>query len=148
MGAGSDACDLDGAGWRLVPEGLEHDATGYFIERGALGARRTDGLWEWPLHMAEKAWCAPSAFRRVFLAALSAFGLETDPRLADSFALARGEREGRIAQPARDRFVHLGELCTGTRPAPARRQSETAQPESWRARPAEPARVAALSARG
>lgn len=129
-------------GWRLHPEGLEHEATGYFIERGALSARRADGHWEWPLHMAEKAWCAPRAFREAFLAALSAFGVEPDAHLSESFALARGERDGRFAQPAQDRFVMLGELCRGPRPARDRRQ-----PERTRAVPVvgEPARRAAAA---
>lgn len=115
------------SGWRLHPEGLEHGSTGYFIERGALSARRADGHWEWPLHMAEKAWCAPRAFREAFLAALSAFGVEADEHLSESFALARGERDGRVAQPVQDRFVLLGELCTGSRPVRDRRQPDRAR---------------------
>jgi hypothetical protein len=131
---------LAGTGWQLQPEGLEHAPTGYFIEAGALGSRRADGHWEWPLHMAEKAWCAPLAFRDAFLAALTAFGVRPDARLAESFALARGEREARVAQPTQDRFVLLGELCAGSRPSrsPSRRQPERAR--TFAAPAPEPAR--------
>ena len=39
--------------WTVTPEGLEHRGTGYFIGRDELGHRRADGLWTWPLHMAD-----------------------------------------------------------------------------------------------
>ena len=43
--------------WAVVESGLEHKRTGYFIEREALAHRRADGLWLWPMHVAEKSWC-------------------------------------------------------------------------------------------
>lgn len=140
MGALDRGTDLD---WQLGPEGLEHRPTGYFIERGALAARRADGHWEWPLHMAEKTWCAPRAFRDAFLAALAAFGVEPDERLADSFSLARAGREGRVAQAPQDRFVLLAESCSGLRPLRTMRRP----PDRVRPMPAaEPARRAPAQA--
>lgn len=94
------------AAWRVAPEGLEHRATGYFIERDALGARRPDGHWEWPLHLGEKGWCSVALFREAFLAALRAFDVATDDALAFSFAAMRAARE----EGADGRFVRLGEL--------------------------------------
>ena len=143
MGALADATDIASGGWHLRPDGLEHEDTGYFIERAALAARRADGHWEWPLHMAEKAWCAPRAFRDAFLAALAAFEVEPDTRLTETFALARGERDGRVAQPAQDRFVRLGEFCQGPKLARDRRQPERVRPVPVAA---EPARRAAARA--
>ena len=123
--------------WQVLPEGLEHRPTGYFIEGGALAARRADGHWEWPLHMAEKTWCAPRAFRDAFLSALAAFGLDPDSRLAESFDLARTGREGRIAQAPLDRPVPLAEVCRGLGPirAAGRRPIER-DAERGRAMPA------------
>lgn len=92
-------------GWVVAPDGLEHAATGYFIAREALGARRPDGLWEWPLHMAGKAWCAPAAFRAAFLAALRRFGVGGDADLARSFLAAAGEQGPRdAAREGHDRW--------------------------------------------
>src|SRR5689334_2258941 len=52
--------------WLVSEDGLEHKTTGYFIERESLGQRREDGLWTWPLHMAEKQWCALTPFAEAF----------------------------------------------------------------------------------
>ena len=71
--------------WTVTPEGLEHRGTGYFIGRDELGHRRADGLWTWPLHMAEKLWCAPALFTEAFMQAVRAYGLEVDAGLALSF---------------------------------------------------------------
>ncbi|GLS46987.1 hypothetical protein [Methylobacterium brachythecii] len=93
--------------WNLVPEGLEHRATGYFIAREALGARRGDGLWTWPLQLAEKSWCAPRLFREIFLAALERFGMTADEALSRSFAIGFGLRP---APSGCEGFVALGDL--------------------------------------
>ena len=69
-------------------DGLEHDATGYFIEREVIDARRSDGLWEWPLQMAQKRWCAPDRFEAAFRGALAQFGIGADLRLEHSFGVA------------------------------------------------------------
>jgi hypothetical protein len=108
--------------WSLSEDGLEH-ASGYFIGRAVLGARRAEGLWDWPLQMAEKRWCRPSLFREAFLAALDRFGLERDAALGRSFALGFGIRAG---QDGADGFVSLGDLLRPASPepvhaAPARR---------------------------
>jgi hypothetical protein len=73
------------ADWTVTPDGLEHRGNGYFIAREELGHRRSDGLWTWPVHMAEKLWCAPSLFAEAFMQALRAYGLEADAELALSF---------------------------------------------------------------
>ena len=114
--------------WSLSEDGLEH-RNGYFIDRGAIGARREEGLWDWPLQMAEKRWCRPSLFREAFLAALDRFGLHRDEGLGRSFALGFGIRAG---QGVGEGFVALGDLL---RPA--------ARPEAEQPLPARrPARVA------
>ena len=95
--------------WQLDADGLEHRRTGYFIARDALGARRPDGLWEWPLHLAEKSWYSPAAFRAAFLAALDRFGIERDALLSHSFAVGVGMRTGSAAG-SQAGFVGLGEL--------------------------------------
>src|SRR3954452_953769 len=74
--------------WTLTPAGLEH-RNGYFIDRAEVAARRGDGLWAWPLQMAEKLWCAPRPFVEAFLRALLAFGIETDADLGPSLAAMR-----------------------------------------------------------
>ena len=107
--AGSSDAVSGRGDWRLDAEGLEHRGTGYFIARDALGARRRDGLWEWPLHLAEKSWCAPAAFRAAFLAALDRFGIARDDLLSRSFALGVGTRAGSGAA-AQAGFVALGDL--------------------------------------
>ena len=73
-------------GWCVLPDGIEHAATGYFIERAVIDARRADGSWEWPRQLAQKSWCAPAAFEAAFRAALARFGIAPDARLAASFA--------------------------------------------------------------
>ncbi|GJE46057.1 hypothetical protein [Methylobacterium soli] len=109
--------------WCLSGEGLEHRATGYFIPRASIGARRHEGLWEWPLHMAEKRWCTPSLFREAFLVALDRFAIARDGILGHSFALGFGIRAG---QPAGSEggFLSLGEIVRpkSVRPKPAPRR--------------------------
>lgn len=108
--------------WSVLPDGLEHRANGYFIARETLAARR-DGLWEWPLHLAEKSWCRPRLLREAFAAALSRFGIAADEQLARSFAVGFGIG----AAPAAPKdFVRLGEVRLGevlpvrSRPATSR----------------------------
>ena len=71
--------------WTVTRDGLEHRGTGYFIPREELGHRRSDGMWTWPVHMAEKLWCAPAQFAEAFMQAVRAYGLEADAGLALSF---------------------------------------------------------------
>ncbi|MEN3211362.1 hypothetical protein [Methylorubrum populi] len=94
--------------WCIRDDGLEHAASGYFIAREEIASRRGDGLWTWPMQLAEKAWCAPASFRRVFLAALERYGVTADADLARSFALGFGIQDA--GQRHNDRFVALGEL--------------------------------------
>jgi hypothetical protein len=77
--------------WLVGESGLEHKRTGYFIERESLGQRRADGLWTWPLHMAEKSWCAMQPFSEAFSCAASVYGVATGTELAQSFKTARCE---------------------------------------------------------
>lgn len=94
--------------WLVSEDGLEHKTTGYFIERESLGQRREDGLWTWPLHMAEKQWCAMTPFAEAFSHAASAYHVETDPEFAQTFKVARREisawpqvaRQPRTSAPA------------------------------------------------
>ena len=109
--------------WQLDTDGLEHRGTGYFIARDALAARRNDGLWEWPLHLAEKSWCAPRSFREAFLAALDHFGIERDASLPKSFAVAFGIGTGTRTSSAQTDFVALGDLV---RPKPVERKRPAA----------------------
>ncbi|MCG7394819.1 hypothetical protein MHY87_18120 [Microvirga sp. ACRRW] len=75
--------------WLVTEEGLEHKTTGYFIERDGLSQRREDGLWTWPLHMAEKSWCAMAPFIEAFTCAASVYNVATGPELAQTFKIAR-----------------------------------------------------------
>ncbi|MBZ6078585.1 hypothetical protein [Microvirga puerhi] len=77
--------------WLVTASGLEHKGTGYFIERESLGERRGDGLWAWPLHMAEKTWCAMAPFAEAFSCAVAVHRLEPDLDLARTFTIARRE---------------------------------------------------------
>ncbi|MGO4389606.1 hypothetical protein AB4Y85_18975 [Microvirga sp. 2YAF29] len=77
--------------WLVSEDGLEHKKTGYFIDRESLGQRREDGLWTWPLHMAEKSWCAMMPFAEAFSCAASVYDIETGADLARTFKVARCE---------------------------------------------------------
>ncbi|PVE21233.1 hypothetical protein DC522_27765 [Microvirga sp. KLBC 81] len=77
--------------WLVTEEGLEHKTTGYFIERESFGQRREDGLWTWPLHMAEKSWCAMTPFAEAFSCAASVYNVEAGADLAQTFKVARSE---------------------------------------------------------
>jgi hypothetical protein len=77
--------------WLVIESGLEHKRTGYFIDRESLGQRREDGLWTWPLHMAEKSWCAMQPFSEAFSCAASVYGVTTGAELAQTFRMARCE---------------------------------------------------------
>ncbi len=79
------------ADWTVTSVGLEHKDNGHFIEREHLDARRSDGLWTWPLHILEKTWCMPHAFAEAFGTAVLAYGL-ADRNLAASFVAALGSR--------------------------------------------------------
>jgi hypothetical protein len=107
----SDVADAELFGnddWSVSADGLEHRGTGYFISRGALSARRADGLWDWPLQMAEKSWCRPSLFRDAFLNALQLFGIARDAGLTRSFALGYGIRA--VEAPVAETFVTLADV--------------------------------------
>jgi hypothetical protein len=123
---------FENAAWRLLPDGLEHRDTGYFIESEVLGRRRHDGLWEWPMHLSEKRWCAPRLFREAFLAALDAFGVARDAELARSFVAGFGAVAGPSrASPAE--FVALGDVFA--RKPSARRPMPSAKSPAARGRP-------------
>ncbi|HEU6441529.1 MAG TPA: hypothetical protein VFF38_04160, partial [Microvirga sp.] len=77
--------------WLVTADGLEHKTTGYFIERESLGQRRDDGLWTWPLHMAEKSWCSMVPFAEAFSCAASVYNIEAGAELARTFKVARRE---------------------------------------------------------
>lgn len=109
MTAMTDVCPIfENEEWLVTEDGLEHKRTGYFIERESLGQRRDDGLWTWPLHMAEKTWCAMTPFAEAFSCAAAVYHVETDAELAQTFRIARREisawpqvkREPRIPAPA------------------------------------------------
>jgi hypothetical protein len=85
--SGGDGVLFANADWTVTADGLEH-ANGYFIEREDVACRRGDGVWIWPVHMAEKLWCAPGSFREAFAAALHAYGVEADAGLALALAEA------------------------------------------------------------
>lgn len=103
---GSDVVLFENEGWTLTASGLEH-ANGYFIPRDEIRARRDDGLWAWPLQMAEKLWCAPSPFAEAFRRALLAFAIEPDGELAQSLALLRETRRHEAGAAAQE-FVAIG----------------------------------------
>ncbi|SDN21707.1 hypothetical protein SAMN05216360_106310 [Methylobacterium phyllostachyos] len=94
--------------WSVQADGIEHRDTGYFIARAALATRRAEGLWDWPLQMAEKRWCRPSLFREAFLVALDRFGIPRDAELIRSFALGYGIRA--VVSPAAESFVTLADM--------------------------------------
>jgi len=77
--------------WLVTAEGLEHKGTGYFIARQTLGNRRSDGLWLWPIHMAEKRWCSAAPFHEALTCAAALYQLRVDIDLAHSFNMARCE---------------------------------------------------------
>jgi hypothetical protein len=77
--------------WLVTGSGLEHKTTGYFIERESLAQRRDDGLWTWPLHMAEKSWCAMMPFAEAFSCAAAVYNVKTGADLAQTFKIARCE---------------------------------------------------------
>jgi hypothetical protein len=109
------------AEWSVQPDGLEHRGTGYFIGRECVAARRAERLWDWPLQMAEKAWCRPSLFREAFLIALDRFGIERDGDLTRSFALGFGLRAGE--EPSAEGFIKLADVLRPREapvPVPAR----------------------------
>ncbi|SFG49739.1 hypothetical protein [Methylobacterium gossipiicola] len=97
------------AEWTVLPDGLEHRASGYFIDRDVIGMRRGD-LWEWPLQLAEKSWCRPLPLREAFVAALNAFAIPRDANLAASFATGFGLKAGPGSVKAADDFVILGDV--------------------------------------
>jgi hypothetical protein len=92
--------------WTLTPAGLEH-GNGYFIPGDEIRARRADGLWVWPLHMAEKLWCAPRPFAEAFMRAILAFAIEPDAQLAHSLTVLRDRRPGQSTGSTHG-FVPLG----------------------------------------
>lgn len=109
--------------WLILEDGLEHRGSGYFIAREEIASRRGDGLWTWPMQLAEKAWCAPVAFRGVFMAALDRYGIAPDDGLSRSFVLGFGIQDA--GQRHNDHFVALGELV---RPrAPERKRVPAAE---------------------
>ncbi len=120
--------------WLVTPAGIEHKGTRYAIDRERLGDRRGDGLWAWPLHMAEKSWCRMPGFAEAFARAASAFAIPADEALARSFALAGAPEPG-----AAD-LLQLGDAArislAGLAPPPAPRPDEPAGEAFHKARAA------------
>ena len=81
-----DAALYENDAWLVTAEGLEHKGTSYFVEREAMAQRRSDGLWTWPLQLAEKSWFEAKDLTRAFLHALLAYGIRPDAALASSLA--------------------------------------------------------------
>jgi hypothetical protein len=86
MSPAQDAAFYENDAWLVTAEGLEHKGTSYFVEREAMAQRRSDGLWTWPLQLAEKSWFEAKDFTRAFLHALLAYGIRPDAALASSLA--------------------------------------------------------------
>jgi hypothetical protein len=86
--------------WVVLENGLEHKRTGYFIAREEMASRRSDDLWSWPLHMAEKSWCSLPAFTEAFTCAATIYGIAVDPDLARSFTVARCEIASHLPIPS------------------------------------------------
>jgi hypothetical protein len=86
-----ERCIFENEEWLVTGSGLEHKTTGYFIDRASVANRRDDGLWTWPLHMAEKSWCAMVPFAEAFSRAASVYDIETGADLAQTFRIARSE---------------------------------------------------------
>ena len=84
-----DRTHFENEDWTVLDSGLEHRRTGYFIARDEIGNRRADGLWSWPLHVAEKSWCTMPAFIEAFTCAAAVFAIPADADLAHSFQVAR-----------------------------------------------------------
>lgn len=133
--------------WLVTEDGLEHKDTSYFIERESLGQRREDGLWTWPLHMAEKSWCTMAPFTEAFSCAASVYQCEAGPELAQTFKVARHEISAwpQVKQPPRNPAPLMAETLRKTTPIPISLQSETSEKplkddgswksdESWRMR--------------
>jgi hypothetical protein len=129
-----DAVLFENRDWVVSREGLEHRATGYFIARETLPARRADGYWDWPLQLSEKTWCGVRSFREAFLAALDAGGIAPDSKLTLSFALGFGTR---LPGPATEEFTALADLVRFAAP----KSSAAATPA-----PRRPARALAVGA--
>ena len=108
--SGDDVVLFENAEWRVIADGLEHRGTGYFIARDGLGRRSETGLWEWPLHLAEKSWCSLRPFREAFHAAADLFDLKRDEALAQSFVTGFGLRMGQGGQTGSEGFTKLAEL--------------------------------------
>lgn len=89
-----DRTHFENEDWTVLDSGLEHRRTGYFIARDEIGNRRSDGLWSWPLHMAEKSWCTMPAFVEAFTCAAAVFAIPADADLARSFQVARRDIAG------------------------------------------------------
>src|SRR3954453_12317394 len=86
-----DRTHFENEDWAVMDSGLEHKRTGYFIASDEIASRRSDGLWSWPLHMAEKTWCDMPTFMEAFTCAASVFNVSVDADLAQSFKVARSE---------------------------------------------------------
>ena len=95
--------------WSVQADGIEHRGHRLLHRaRRRWRPRRAEGLWDWPLQMAEKRWCRPSLFREAFLAALDRFGIGRDADLIRSFALGYGIRA--VVSPAAETFVTLADV--------------------------------------
>jgi hypothetical protein len=139
-----DRTHFENEDWTVLDSGLEHRRTGYFIARDEIGNRRSDGLWTWPLHMAEKSWCTMPAFVEAFTCAAAVFAVPADADLARSFQMARRDI---AASPA---LARAKAASRAARPDAASDGSETLQgegtiPISWE--PAGSARPAASAGR-
>ena len=139
-----DRTHFENEDWTVLDSGREHRRTGYFIARDEIGNRRSDGLWSWPLHMAEKSWCTMPAFVEAFTCAAAVFAVPADADLARSFQVARRDIAGGSAlarAKAASRTARRNDALDGSEVL----QGEGTIPISWE--PAGSARPAASAGR-
>jgi hypothetical protein len=138
------ACDAlyENDAWLVTPEGLEHKGSQYFVERDLVSHRRSDGLWTWPLQLAEKSWFDAKDFTRAFLHALLAYDVRPDAGLASSLA-----QLGPAARTVCGEVATLGEAAAFVEAmAEPARSAAPRKAAARRAAPAAPARMAARAA--
>lgn len=105
--------------WLVTELGLEHKDTGYFIDRDCIANRRNDGLWTWPMHMAEKNWCRMQPFAEAFTCAASIYRIHVGDDLTRTFEFAQCETASRSMPKGSGETFHAATPRTLRRQAPA-----------------------------
>lgn len=87
--------------WKVFADRMEHKEADYVVQTHPAEKRAESGLWDWPLHLAEKSWFHINTFAPAFLELLKARRVAVDASLLMTFhEIGRNDTKKRMFEQA------------------------------------------------